>query len=131
MALPQLEENKMSSNYVVISGTVVDPLDAGTLGAEALVVTLPVQMTLVYASFSPSTDDAGLTVDIQDDGTDTAAVAIAAADQNVPGEWKSTHVGGTNAPIAFAADSDLSLDVNSAAAATALHYQLYFLPGVA
>lgn len=121
----------MNERLIIISGTVVNPLDAGTLGAEALVVTLPYQCTLVYAGFSPSVDDAGLTVDIQDDGTDTAAVAIAAADQNVPGEWKSTHVGGTNAPISFAADSDLSLDVNSAAAATALHYQLYFLVGVA
>ncbi len=96
-----------------------------TLGALYRYFTsLPQGMTIVYVTVSPSVDDADLTIDINDDGT-VAIAAISCADKDVPGTWKSVDVGGSNAPVAVAADSVMSLDANSAAAGTRVHVQIW------
>ncbi len=99
-----------------------------TLGANYRYITVPFSLTIVAASASPSVDDAGLTIDINDDGSD-AITAIDASDLDVPGTWKSTHVGGTETPVTIAAGSKISLDANSAAANTRVHLQIWALVG--
>ena len=118
----------MNERLVPYTFTVVDPVDTGVVGTSALLTKVPFNATLVYACVSPYEDDAGATMDIQDDTTDIVT-AIDASDHDVPGEWKSTHVGGTNAPIAIAAGSEIELDFNSAAAENAFHVVLLFLAG--
>ena len=120
----------MSQPLTCLSLNGVNPLDTGTLGAAAIVTTIPYDCTIVYVSVAPSVDDTGLTIDIQDDGSDVIT-AIAAATAAAPGTWKSKHVGGTNAPVTLAAGSVVSIDVNSAAAATALSVDLWVLTGEA
>lgn len=74
-------------------------------------------LTVVYVSAAPSVDDPGLTLDINDDGTAIIA-ALSCADADIPGEWESTHVGGTETPVTIAAGSKISFDANAAANAT-------------
>lgn len=90
----------------------------------------PVDLTIVYVTASPSVDDGGLTVDINDDGTGVIT-AVDASDLDVPGTWKSTHMGGTNAPVTIAAGSKVSLDANAAAANTRILVQIWALVGEA
>ncbi len=88
-----------------------------TLGALFRYFTFDFPFTIVGVTCSPSADDAGLTIDINDDGTGVIT-AIDAATKAAPGTWKSTHLGGSNAPVAVAAGSVISFDANSAAADT-------------
>lgn len=53
----------------------------------------------------------GFDIDIQDDGTDVIT-AVAADTAQTPGTWQSTHMGGTNDPVAIAAGSEVEIDVN-------------------
>jgi hypothetical protein len=53
----------------------------------------------------------GFNIDIQDDTVDVIT-AVAANSAGTPGEWKSTHLGGSNAPVAVAAGSVVEVDVN-------------------
>lgn len=99
-----------------------------TLGANYLYFTVPQSMTIVYVTAAPSVDDADLTLDINDDGTGVIT-AVSCADQDVPGTWASTHVGGANAPVTIAADSVVSFDANDAAANTRLYVQIWALIG--
>lgn len=99
-----------------------------TLGDGFHYFTAPCDMTIVYVCAAPSTDDAGLTLDINDDGTGVIE-AISCADADVAGTWKSKHMGGTNAPVFIAAGSKISLDANNAAANTRLFGQIWFLTG--
>lgn len=87
-------------------------------------------LTIVYVSVAPNTDDAGLTLDINDDGTGVIT-AISCADADVPGEWESTHVGGSQTPVTIAAGSKISFDANSAANATSLIGYILALVGEA
>ena len=50
-------------------------------------------------------------VDIQDDGADIIT-AVTASTAGTAGTWKSTHFGGTNAPIEVAAGSEIEVDIN-------------------
>lgn len=88
----------------------------------------PYPVTVVYMTVSPNTDDASATIDLNDDGTGVIE-GVDASDADVPGTWKSTHVGGTNAPVRVAANSKMSLDANSAASGTAFHVQIDYLVG--
>ena len=97
-----------------------------TLGALYRYITVPCALTIVAVSASPSADDAGLTIDINDDGS-AAIAALACATAAVPGNWTSTHMGGTETPVAVAADSVLSLDANAAASGTRIHVQIWAL----
>jgi hypothetical protein len=111
---------------------VLDSIDGEvgiTLGANYLYMTLPpVPGTIVFVSVAPSADDAGATIDINDDGTGVIT-GLDASDQNVAGTWNSTHFGGTNAPVEVAASSVLSLDANSIDAGTRVHVQIWLLVG--
>ena len=53
----------------------------------------------------------GFTIDIQADTADVIT-AVAANSAGTPGEWKSTHFGGSNAPVVVAAGSVVEVDVN-------------------
>ncbi len=99
-----------------------------TLGNAFKYYTTLVPLTIVGVVCSASVDDAGLTVDINDDGSGVIT-AIACATAATPGTWKSTHLGGANAPIHIDAGSVLSLDANAAAADTRLHVSLLCLTG--
>ena len=99
-----------------------------TLGALYRYFYAPCNLTVIYVTASPSVDDADLTVDINDDGT-AAISAISCADKDVPGTWKSTAMGGTNAPVVIAAGSLVSLDANDAAANTRIMVQIWALTG--
>jgi hypothetical protein len=59
----------------------------------------------------------GFNIDIQDDTVDVIT-AVAANTAGTPGEWKSTHFGGTNTPVAVAAGSVIEVDVNLVAGST-------------
>ena len=115
-------------NYTVL--TFVDGENAVTLGDNYRYTMVPRNLTVVYAAASPSVDEAGCTIDINDDGTGVVA-GIDCSDKDVPGEWKSTHVGGANAPVHIAAGSKISLDANNAAANTVATVQLWCLVGEA
>jgi hypothetical protein len=111
---------------------VVMNIDAGevgvTLGANFHYFTTPCDLTVIFVCATPSVDDAGLTLDINDDGTGVIA-ALSCADADAPGTWKSKHMGGTNDPVTIAAGSKVSLDANNAAADTVLHVQIWALTG--
>lgn len=118
----------MGKNLIVINLSGVDPLDAGVLGANFAYTHLPIQITIVAVSVAPNTDDAGGTVDINDDGTGIIT-AIDCSDQNVPGVWQTPGYGGTNTPVTVAGQSLLSADANSIAAATSIGIQIWALEG--
>ena len=99
-----------------------------TLGANYRYHTTPCDLTVIFVSASPSADDASATIDINDDGTGVITT-VDISDQNVPGTWKSTHMGGTNAPVTIAAGSLLSLDGNSTASGTRVAVQIWALTG--
>ena len=119
----------MNEKLVTYNLSVFDPdNDAGALGDSSCMVMVPFQAMLVYASVSPHEDDASATMDIQDDGTDIVT-AIDASDHDVPGEWITTHCGGTQTAVSIAAGSEIELDFNSAAATTRFDVTLVFLHG--
>ena len=119
----------MNEQLIAYNLSIFDPDDgAGALGDSSCMVMIPFGATLVYASVSPHEDDGGATLDIQDDGTDIAT-AIDAAVHLVPGEWISTHCGGSETPVAIVAGSELELDFNSAEATTRFDVTLLFLQG--
>jgi len=111
---------------------VILPLTAGetgtTLGDLYQYITVPMSLTIVAVVASPNVDDAGLTIDINDDGT-VAIAAVVCDTKATPGTWLSTHVGGANAPVRVAADSVLSLDANAAAANTMVTVHIWALVG--
>src|SRR3989337_828671 len=78
-----------------------------TLGALFRYFTTDVPLTIIGVTVSPSVDDAGLTIDINDDGTGVIT-AIDASDLDVPGTWKSTLLGGAQTPISNAAGRVIS-----------------------
>lgn len=99
-----------------------------TLGDNFRYFTTDVPLTIVGVSCSPSADDADLTIDINDDGS-AAIAAIACATKATPGTWKSTHLGGSQTPVAIAAGSKISFDANTAAASTRVMVVIFALVG--
>lgn len=99
-----------------------------TLGANFRYFYAPCDLTIVYVTVSPSVDDSGLTIDINDDGTGVVT-AVDCSDLDVPGTWKTKHMGGTETPVTIAAGSKVSLDANSAAANTRVHVEIWALTG--
>lgn len=118
----------MNERLFPIHVNVTDPDETAAVAGAAAILVTPFGLTLVAASVAPFEDDAGATLDIQDDGTDIVT-GIDASDHDVPGEWLSTHVGGTNDPVSIAAGSEIDLDFNSAAAANRFDVTLWFLVG--
>ena len=118
----------MNENLVTITAEIGQV--GQTLGNGSFLVKLPpIGHRLVYASFAPFVDDAGLTAQIQDDGVDVLTAVVSCAVAATPGEWKSTHFGGTNAPIQIAGGSILELDFAAAAIDTRVMFILAFLTG--
>lgn len=109
----------MNERLLSIPFKMVNPAEGGALGALDYYINVPMDCVLVYVSAGADTDDPGLTLDINDDGTGIAT-AIDCADKEDPGEWKSTHFGGTETPVRIAAGSELSFDANAAANATTI-----------
>jgi hypothetical protein len=99
-----------------------------TLGANYRYTSLPYDLTVVYVAASPSADDAGATIDINDDGTGVIT-GVDISDQNVPGEWRSVHQGGANAPVTIDAGSLLSIDANDIDAGTRVRVDIWGLVG--
>lgn len=99
-----------------------------TLGANFYYTVVPTDLTIVAVSCAPNADDAGLTIDINDDGS-SAIAAIDCSDVDVPGEWKSTHFGGTETPVRVAGGSEISFDANNAAANTRVWINIWALVG--
>lgn len=101
-----------------------------TLGANFLYKYVPVDVEVVGMDCAPSVDDTDLTIDLNDDGS-AAVSAVDCSDQDVPGTWRSTHMGGSETPVHIDADSKLSFDANDAAADTRVHITLWVLIGEA
>ena len=118
----------MNENLVNYTFSVGDPTEGNALGDNALYFMVPFGATLVYVSAAPWDNDTDLTLDVNDDGS-TIITAMTCDDKDVPGEWISTHAGGTQTPIAIAAGSVLDLDFNDAAAANRVDVVLTFLQG--
>jgi hypothetical protein len=68
-----------------------------------------VGVTLCAEAFTGS--PAGFNIDINDDGAGVIT-AVAANTAGTPGNWKSTHFGGSNAPVHVTCNSKVSIDVN-------------------
>jgi hypothetical protein len=67
-------------------------------------------------------------MDINDDGVAIVS-AMACATKAAPGEWISTHAGGTETPVTIAAGSEMTLDFNAAAAANRFDVVILLLTG--
>jgi hypothetical protein len=67
-------------------------------------------------------------LDINDDAA-TIITALTCADKDVPGEWISTHCGGSETPVEIAAGSVLDFDFNDAAAANRFDIVMLMLQG--
>lgn len=120
----------MRERLVMINRCLVDPTEGNALGTLEGYIQLPFAYTIVAISCAPQVDDGGLTVDVDDDGTNVIS-GIDGNDVNVPGRWGTPGYGGTNAPVHIAADSKVSFDVNNAAAATAVYVDMLILVGSA
>lgn len=116
----------MNERLVVISHT--DGEVGVTLGNNYRYFVTPCDLTVIFVTASASADDAGLTVDINDDGSGVIT-GVDAATKATPGTWKSVHAGGTNAPVFIAAGSVVALDANNAAADTRVHVEIWALAG--
>ena len=118
----------MNERLITLPIPAIFPGAAAALGDNFAYIKVPVQCTIVYVSAAGGVDDAGLTLDINDDGTAIIA-AVDAADASDPGEWKSTHFGGTNTPVSVAAGSVISFDANAAANASMIGGYILALVG--
>lgn len=118
----------MNERLIAYTLNIADPTEGTAVSQSATMVMIPFDATLIYASVSPFADDTGAVMDIQDDGTDIVT-SIDASDHDVPGEWISTHCGGTNAPVHIAAGSELELDFDLGAAGNRFDVVLLFLTG--
>lgn len=120
----------MNERLIAYNLNIGDPTEGSAVTTSAAIVMVPFEATLVYVAVSPFADDASATIDVLDDGTDIVT-AVDASDHDVPGEWQSTHVGGSNAPVSIAAGSEITIDVNSATAGNRFDVTLLFLSGEA
>ena len=118
----------MNERLVTYSFSVLNPQDSAGLGDLALYFMVPFSATLVYASAAPWEDDGSATMDLHDDGSEIIA-GLVCATKATPGEWISTHSGGTETPVVIAAGSEMTVDFNSAAAANRFDVVFHFLSG--
>lgn len=107
----------MNERLTFIPLPVVYPGASAALGANYAYITTCVDMTIIHVSAAPSTNDADVTLAINDDGSAVVA-AFACAVAATPGEFSSTAVGGTSAPVFVAAGSKLSLTATGTANGT-------------
>ena len=119
----------MNERLVSYTFNLADPDNTAALGNLTGYFMLPFGATLVYASGAPMTDDVGCTFDLMDDASACGPTALACEVKAVPGEWISTHCGGTQTPVAIAAGSEMTIDLNSIAIGVRFDVQLLFLVG--
>jgi hypothetical protein len=119
----------MNERLVYYTFNLFDPDDASALTALAHYFVLPFGATLVYASGTPMVDDPGTTMDFMDDGAACGPTALACNTAAVPGEWISTHCGGTETPCEIAAGSEMTIDLNVIAVGVRFDCQFIFLTG--
>lgn len=108
--------------------TFTDGENGVTLGDDYLYFIPLADMTIIGVCAAPSVDDASAAIDIEDDGT-AVIEDVGCSDQNVPGTWKSTAIGGTNAPVVISAGSLVSLTATDMAANTRAMVQITYLFG--
>lgn len=118
----------MNERLVPYILNLTDPDETAALGDSAGMVMVPFGAKIVYVSVSPLEDDAGATIDIQDDGTDVIT-AVDASTHATPGEWAAKGYGGSNDPVDIAAGSELEVDINNAAAANRFDVLILLLTG--
>ncbi len=119
----------MNERIVAYTFNLYDPDDTAGLGALSAYFMIPFGATLIYASGAPMVDDAGGNIDLMDDGVACGPTALACAVAATPGEWISTHCGGTETPVEIAAGSEMSIDVNGIAVGVRFDCQFLFLVG--
>lgn len=110
----------MNERLITIPIDMVNPDDGAALGDADHYLNVRSDILIVYVTAGATADDTGLTLDINVDGVG-AIEAIDCDTKADPGEWISTHMGGTETPVRVAAGSELSFDANAAANATVLH----------
>ena len=118
----------MNENLINYSFSVTDATEASALGANAMYFMIPFGATVVYVSVAPQDDDATATLDINDDAASVIA-GVDASDKDVPGEWISTHMGGSETPVEIAAGSICDFDFNNATAANRFDVCMLMLQG--
>ena len=119
----------MNEKLIAYTWNWCDPNDAAAMGNLCAYFMLPFGATLIYASGAPMTDDAGTTLDLMDDGAAAGPTAMVSATKAVPGEWISTHCGGTETPIEIAAGSEMTMDLNGIEVGVRYDVQFLFLVG--
>ena len=118
----------MTERLVAYTFNLADPVEGNALGALETYFRIPFGATLVYASGAPAADDAGGTMDINDDGS-AIVTALACAVAATPGEWISTHCGGTQTPVEIAAGSLMTIDLNALAIGVSFAVVILLLVG--
>ena len=119
----------MNERIVAYTFNLCDPNDAAGLGNLCAYFMLPFGATLIYASGAPMTDDPATTLDLMDDGAACGPTAMVSATKAVPGEWISTHCGGTETPVRIAAGSEMTIDLNGIEVGVRYDCQFLFLTG--
>jgi hypothetical protein len=119
----------MNERIVSYTFNLYDPDNTGGLGNLCAYFMLPFGATLIYACGAPMNDDAGTTLDLMDDGVACGPTAMVSATKIVPGEWISTHCGGTETPVEIAAGSEMTIDLNGIEVAVRYDCQFLFLVG--
>ncbi len=117
----------MNENIISYTFSVADATEGNTVGDNELYFMVPFGATLIYVSVAPWDDGTG-TLDINDDAS-TIVAAVDATDKDVPGEWISTHCGGSETPIAIAAGSVCDFDINTGDAANRYDVCMLMLQG--
>ena len=116
----------MNERLCSLSLCLVNPTEGGA-AAEQHFEALH-EMKIVGVVASPSTDDGGAVLDIEDDGT-VVINDIDVSDNNVPGTWQAKGYGGTNAVVVIAKDSLVSFALASQANGTAFNVTVLYLSG--
>ena len=120
----------MNENLISYTFSVTDATEGNAMSTTEVHFVVPFGATLVYASAAPQDDDGTLTVDINDlTAATTLVTALDSTDKDVPGEWISTHFGGSETPAQIAAGNVLNFDFNTATAANRVDIQMLFLQG--
>jgi hypothetical protein len=108
--------NRMSSQVITFNFSSQSQADADGVHTLKLPFGITVVgVTVCAEAFTGS--PTGFNIDLQKDAIDVIT-AVAANSAGTPGEWKSTHFGGSNTPVAVAAGSVIEIDVNLTAGTT-------------
>ena len=116
----------MNERLCSLSLCLVNPTEGGA-AAEQHFEALH-EMKIIGVVASPSTNDTGAVLDIEDDGT-VVINDIDVSDNDVPGVWQAKGYGGTNAVVVIAKDSLVSVAPANGANGTAFNINILYLSG--